>query len=116
MEQGENRANRVGQVAGEYRTSRVTTDPAATTAFSPMFTPGSTVEFEPIQALAPIFIGLGYKSCRLSASKPWFNVASTTPCPMSTPSPISIPPWSWNLQPALMNTPLPSFMFLPQSV
>lgn len=40
-------------------TSRVTTAPAATTAPSPMVTPGSTVTFDPSHASAPMRTGRG---------------------------------------------------------
>ena len=43
-------------------TSLETTAPAATTAFSPMLTPGSIVAAAPIHAFRLIFIGLGLQT------------------------------------------------------
>ena len=57
-----------------------------------MVTPDVTVALAPIQTRLPIRIGAGCSCCRFSGSKSWFRVASTTPCPIRTPSPMKIPP------------------------
>lgn len=59
------------------RTSLVTTEAAATTALSPMLTPGRMVTFEPIQTLRPMMIGAGCMSPRWSGEMSWLRVAST---------------------------------------
>lgn len=97
-------------------TSFVTTAPAATTAPSPTVTPGRIVECDPIQTLLPILIGAETMLERLDGYISWFSVASTTMCPMSTSSPISMPPWSWKQHPELMKTFLPTLVLIPQLV
>ena len=49
-------------------TSLVTTAPAATTAFSPMVTPGRMMAPTPIQALRPMWTGLQRSTIRFSKS------------------------------------------------
>ncbi len=49
-------------------TSEVTTAPAATTAFSPMVTPGKIVAAAPIHALRLMIIGLHISALRLTGS------------------------------------------------
>ena len=55
-------------------------------------------------------------SARRSGSMLWLSVVSVLPWPMRAPSPMVIPPVSWNRQPMLMKTFLPMFRFLPNSL
>ena len=74
------------------RTSRVTIDPAPTTASSPIVTPGSTVTRAPSQTLRPMTTGAGRRSPRRSAAMPCCSVAMIASCPMRQSSPIVMPP------------------------
>lgn len=96
--------------------SLVTTEPAPITAPSPMVTPGVTVEFDPIHTSLPMTTGAGSRSARRAGSIAWFSVAMTVLCPMSAPSPIVRPPWSWNRHPELMKTFLPNRILRPKSL
>ena len=97
-------------------TSFVTTAPAATTAPSPMVTPGSMEAWSPIHTSFPIVTGRKVMDPLFSGSMSWFIVAMDTWCPTSVPSPSEIPPWSWKVHPLLMNTFLPTEMLSPKSV
>lgn len=93
----------------------VTTESAATTALSPIITPGRTVTFDPIHTLVPMTMGAGCMSARRDGSRSWFNVAGTVLCPIRQPSSMTAPSWSWNLHPELMKIRLPRVMFFPKS-
>ena len=72
-------------------TSCVTTAPAATTAPSPMFTPGRIVAAAPIHTFAPMVIGAAVmKSRRLSGSTGWPAVTRLTLWAIITSSAISM--------------------------
>lgn len=71
-----------------------TTAPAATTAFSPIVTPGNIVAPDPIHAFLLITIGFPIKALRSVGSKGWFSVTSFTCGPISTSSSNVIPPLS----------------------
>ncbi len=96
-------------------TSLVTTAPAATTAPSLIVTFRRIVAWAPIQTFLPMRIGPGNMSCLCAGSRSWSRVAMTTCWPISDPSPIQMPPWSWKQHPSLMNTSLPMWMFMPKS-
>lgn len=75
-----------------HGTSLVTTAPAATTAPSPMVTPGQTVALDPIHTRLPMTMGAGCISFLRSGSSSWFKVAGTTLWPIRLPSPMVMPP------------------------
>ena len=52
---------------------------------------------------------------RRAGSSSWSSVANTQLCPIRAPSPIQMPPWSWNLQSALTKTRAPKWTFSPAS-
>lgn len=96
-------------------TSVFTTLFAAITLLSPIFTPGSTVVFAPIQTLRPIFIGAQIVSLgRLLGVSGCVTVVNTTLGPMAELHPISIVFASRKTQFALMKTFL-SIIILPFS-
>ena len=96
-------------------TSFVTTAPAATTAPSPIVTFLRIVAWAPTQTFLPMCIGPGNMSCLCAGFRSWSRVAMTTCWPISDPSPIQMPPWSWKQHPSLMNTSFPMWMFMPKS-
>ena len=73
-------------------TSFVTTAPAPTIAPSPIVTPGQIVTRVPSQTLLPIFTGFANMPPRLSGSGLWLSVAMIVCGPISTSSPMLIPP------------------------
>ena len=98
-------------------TSLVTTAPAPTIAPSPTVTPGRTVTEAPSHTFRPSSTGAGSMSARRSGSIAWSSVVRVLPCPMSVPSPIVMPPVSWNRQPDVDEHHRgPSTRFLPNSL
>src|SRR5690606_19250492 len=73
-------------------TSRVTTDPAATTLSRPIVTPGITITPPPIHTLSSIIMGRppSHPALRGSASKGCVGVSNCTFGPIRTSSPIVI--------------------------
>lgn len=97
-------------------TSLVTTAPAPTMDPSPTVTPGHMTHPAPIQTSLQILTGAGIRDALLAGSRSWLSVAITVLWPISTPSSRTMPAWSWNWQPALMNTFLPTSVPRPYSV
>lgn len=95
--------------------SLTTTDPAPTTASSPMVTPGQTITPPPSQTLLPIVMGLPpYKPLlRVGGSNGWMGVSSCTLGPIWQQSPMTMSATSSAISPKLMNTLLPTLMWQP---
>jgi hypothetical protein len=85
-------------------TSLETTEPAATTEFSPIVTPCNMVAPAPIQAFFLIWMGLGTSECLRSGEIGWLSESKLTFGAISTPSSMVIPPRSKKMQSKLINT------------